>query len=713
MNIESKIIEILHKDPHQTYKSKQLAKMLNISTQKYPVFKKQLKEMVAEGKIFKYKRGRLGAGRKLTEVVGKLHVKTQGYGFLITDDGKTDIFISESNMGAALHGDTVRVQLFARPAGKNQEGEVVAVIKRARKNIVGIFQQGKYWSTVVPDDLKIQRDFFIAPEHTMNAQHGQKVVINLLEWEDAHLNPIGKVIEILGDAAKPGVDIVSVARSFDLPARFSKKAITESEKINEEIAESEIARRLDWRGELTFTIDPVDSKDFDDAISLKTLENGNYLLGVHIADVSHYVQSGSNLDKNSQDRGTSVYLVDRVVPMLPERISNEVCCLKPNEDKLAFSVLMELSPSANVVNYEIKEAVIHSDRRFTYEEVQEIIDSRKKDRKYAETIMQMLALSKKLIQQREGRGSLDFSSQEVRFKLNDQGKPIAVEKLVQMDSHRLIEEFMVLANSIVARHVAKFLKEQLGDNPPFPYRIHEKPSPEKLKDFTRFTQALGLEFNPRKRITPTVFQNLQRSIKGSAVQTLVEEVMIRTMMKARYSTKNEGHFGLALKHYCHFTSPIRRYPDLMAHRLLKQYLQRPKEPFIKKRELDKICEHTTEREIKAMEAERASVKVKQLEFMEDKIGETFHGIISGVTSFGIFVELTDYLIEGMVHITNLRDDYFIYEETKYRLIGQYHGQIYQLGDPVIVMVALVNLDERIIDFELIESLRDKSQHTEL
>ncbi len=704
---KSKILEILQKDPDQTFKPKHLARMLKVSNQKYPAFKQELKDLIAENKVVKFKRGRIGAGRRLIEVVGKLHVKTQGYGFLITENGETDIFISQNKMGTALHGDTVRVLLYARPSeGRSQEGEVVEVIQRARKNIVGTFQQGKYWSTVVPDDLKIQRDFYIAPEHTLNAKEGQKVVVNLLEWDDVHRNPIGKVVEILGDAGQPGVDIVSVARSFDLAGRFSAQAMAEAERTSERIPESEIQRRLDWRQELTFTIDPVDAKDFDDAVSLKLLESGNYLLGVHIADVSHYVTPGSQLDRESQDRATSVYLVDRVIPMLPERISNEVCCLKPDQDKLAFSVLMELTPSGDLVKYEIRESIIHSDRRFTYEEVQQIIDGKKKDKKFGDTILKMFELSKKLIEKRRSRGSLDFASQEVRFKLNDQGQPIAIEKLVQMDSHRLIEEFMVLANSIVAGHIARHLREKTGEILPFPYRIHERPSAEKLKDFSKFAQALGIDFSPRKKVTPKLFQNLQGRIKGSAIQVLVDQVLIRTMMKARYSTKNEGHFGLALKHYCHFTSPIRRYPDLIAHRLLRQYLADPKAQPIKKQQLEKICTHATEQEIKAMEAERASVKVKQLEFMQDKIGETFQGIISGVTSFGVFVEIADFLIEGMVHISNLRDDYYIYEETKYRLIGQYHGQIYQLGDPVVVTVALVNLDERIIDFELVESLRN-------
>ena len=709
MNIEAKVLEILYQDPHQTYKAKQLARMLDIPTQKYPAFRTKLRKMVSEGKIFKYKRGQLGAGRRTREVIGRLHVKTQGYGFLITEENEEDIFISQRNMGTAFHGDTVKVLLFARPVeGKRQEGEVVEVIERARKNIVGTFQQGKYWSTVVADDLKIQRDFFIAPDQTLNAKNGQKVVINLLEWDDEHTNPLARVIEILGDAEKPGVDIVSVARSYDLPARFSKKAVAQAKKTPIEIPADEIQRRLDWRHELTFTIDPVDSKDFDDAVSLKKLENNNFLLGVHIADVSHYVRQGSELDKAGQERGTSVYLVDRVIPMLPESISNEVCSLKPNEDRLTFSIFIELTSDGAVVGYEILETVIHSDRRFTYEEVQEIIDRKKKDKKFGETIRQMLALSKKLIKQRDLRGSLDFSSQEVRFKLNAAGKPIAIEKLVQLDSHRIIEEFMVLANSVVAGHVRKKLKQKAGQTLPFPYRIHERPGPEKLKDFMKFAQALGLEFTPKKRVTPMLFQKLQHSIKGSEIQTLVDEVMIRTMMKARYSIKEEGHFGLALKHYCHFTSPIRRYPDLIAHRLLKAYLKDPKLQPIKKQELEKICERATEQEIKAMEAERASIKVKQLEFMKDKIGESFHGIISGVTSFGIFVEITDFLIEGMVHISNLRDDHYIYEENRYRLIGQYHNQIFQLGDPVIVMVAMVSPEERIIDFELVESPREKS-----
>ena len=706
MSIETKLLKLFEQNPNQTYNPKQLAKIFKIPNEKYPAFKRKLKKMIGEGKITRHQKGKLGQGMKTAEVVGKIHVKTQGYGFLITEDKKKDIFVSQKNMSTALHGDTVRVVLFAHLKGKSQEARVIEVVTRARKNIVGIFQEGRNWGLVIPDDLKINRDIYIAPEYQKNAQNGQKVVAHLLEWKDERQNPQGKIVEILGDSDQPGVDIIAIARSFDLPDRFSETVLAEAKNIATTIPNSEIKKRLDWRNELTFTIDPEDSKDFDDAVSLKKLENGNFLLGVHIADVSYFVRGSSNLDKESRNRGTSVYLVDRVVPMFPERLSNEICSLKQNEDRLTYSVLVELTPAAEAVNYKIKESIIRSDRRFTYEEVQEVIEQKKGDEKFTDTILQMFELSLKLIEKRQARGSLDFGSHEVRIILDEQFKPVAIKKMEQDDSHRLIEEFMVLTNSIVARHVDLILKEKTGIKLPLPYRIHERPSVDKLKDFRKFLTALGIDFPTKKRITPKIFQRLQNSIKGTDRQFLIEEVMIRSMMKAKYTIKNEGHFGLALKYYCHFTSPIRRYPDLMVHRLLKQYLKNPNEIPIKKHELEKICDHATEMEIRAMEAERASVKAKKLEFMIDKIGETFHGIISGVTSFGIFVEIPDYLIEGLVHITSLDDDYYAYDETCFRLTGKYQGKVYQLGDHVVVRVVLVNPEERIIDFELVNSISD-------
>jgi len=715
MSIESKILTLFEQNPKLKYKPKQLATILKIPNDKYPPFKRKLKKMVEEGKIFRHKKGKLGQGLKKSDVIGTIHVKTQGYGFLIIEDSKIDIFISQKNMGTALHGDTVRATLFAHFKGKNQEAKIVEIIKRARTNIVGIFQQGKYLGVVIPDDKKIQYDIQVTLENQMNAQNGQRVVTHLLEWKDERQHPQGKIVEILGYPEQPGVDIIAVARSFDLPDQFSKNVIAETQNITIPIPDSEIKKRLDWRNELTFTIDPEDSKDFDDAVSLKKLENGNYLLGVHIADVSFYVQENSSLDNESYERGTSVYLVDRVIPMLPEKLSNEICSLKQNEDRLTFTVLIELTPTAELIHYEIQESIIRSDRRFNYEEIQELIEQKKVDRKFSETILSMFDLSKKLIEKRQARGSLDFSSHEVRVILDEQFKPVAIKKMEQNESHRLIEEFMVLANSIVAKHVDLILKEKTGIQLPFPYRVHERPSVEKLKDFRKFLTALGIDFPTKKRITPKMFQRLQNSITGTDQQFLIEVVMIRSMMKAKYTTKNEGHFGLALKYYCHFTSPIRRYPDLMVHRLLKKYLKSPTQIPIKISKLEKICSHAVEMEIRAMGAERASIKAKQLEFMIDKIGETYHGIISGVTSFGIFVEIIDFFIEGLVHITSLDDDYYTFDETRFSLNGTYQGKNYQLGGQVMVRVVLVNPQEGIIDFELVATQEEdlSSQHRTL
>ncbi len=706
MSIEDQLIQLFEKNPNRYYKPKQLAKILKISDRQYPAFKRKLKKLAEQGVITRHKKGKIGQGLRSYEVEGILHVKTQGYGFLITDDDKEDIFISQKNMGMAFHGDRVRALLFARLRGKNQEGKVVEVLQRARTNFVGTFHQGKYWGTVVPDNLKIHRTLYIAPENQMGAQNGQKVVAQLLEWTDERQNPTGEIVEILGRPGDPGIDILSIARSFDLPDIFPKKVASEAEAIPEEIPQSEIDRRLDWRNELTFTIDPEDSKDFDDAVSLKKLENGHFLLGVHIADVSYYVKPDSELDRESKNRSTSVYLVDRVIPMFPERISNEICSLREGEDRLTYSVLIEMSKDGSVLKYDIRESVIRSDRRFTYEEIQNLIDGKTSDAKFQETVLEMYRLSKLLIKKREERGSLDFGSHEVRIKLDEQGRPTDIFRIYQMDSHRLIEEFMVLANSIVAKHVDKILKEKTGQDLPFPYRVHEKPSGEKLKDFRKFLKALGISFKSTNRVTPRMFQDLMKSLQGSELQVLVEDVLVRSMMKARYTTKNEGHFGLALKYYCHFTSPIRRYPDLMVHRLLKQYLVDPFKIPMPAEKLEKVCSHATDMEIRAMEAERASIKTKQLEFMQDKVGQTFQGIISGVTSFGIFVEITDYLIEGLVHITTLDDDYYNFDETRYLLFGVYQGKTYQLGDPVTVKVMLVNPEERIIDFELVESLKE-------
>ena len=697
------MFKILEDTPYKTYKPKELARILKIPPYKYQHFKRYLKKLLADGKIYKYKKGRVGIGKKPTAVVGRLDIKTQGYGFLIQENDGKDIYISQSNMGTALNGDIVRVILFNHTTGKSYEGRVVEVIERVLKNIVGTYQAGKYWGTVVPDDLKLNRDILIPNNKNQNAKSGQKVVVRLDSWEDEHLNLDGKIVEILGFPEEPGVDITSLAKSYDLPTAFSSKILQEAEAISDQLEKNEFQKRVDLREELCFTIDPEDSNDFDDAVSLKILENGNYLLGVHIADVSYYVKPNMALNQEAIDRGTSVYLVDRVIPMLPEYLSNEICCLKPKQDKLCVSVIMELSPEGELIRYKIVESVICSKKRFTYQEVQQIIDNSKKSKKFSVAILNMHQLSKQLIRKRKKRGGLDFGSKEIKIELDKKGVPVKIDRTIQLDSHRIIEEFMVLANNTVAHHINIHLKKQGHNSLPFAYRVHEKPNSEKIKDFKKFLAALAIDFPIKKKVTPKMFQQLLQNIKNTDKEILVEDVMVRTMMKAKYNVKSTGHFGLALKNYCHFTSPIRRYPDLICHRLLKGYLLNQNQIQITEKELAKICQTATEREILAMEVERASIKAKKLEFMEHHIGEIYDGIISGVTSFGIFVEITENLVEGLIHITNLPTDYYNHDEQRFCLYGQSNGKIYQLGNLIKVRVVHVNHEAKVIDFELVEN----------
>lgn len=702
MNYEKKIIALLTSDTYRTYKQKELARILKISKSEYVDFKRDVKKLVSEGKVMKFKRGRIGLKRRTREVIGRLQVKTQGYGFVVQENGNRDVFISHLNMGTAMNGDIVKVTLFAETGGRSLEGRVTEVVERHRKSIVGIYQESRSWGIVVPDELKIQRDIYVPKEMSHNAQSGQKVVVKLLDWNDEHLNPEGEIVEILGFPNEPGVDIKSIAKSFDLDLHFPKRIENEAQALDDKIPQEEIVRRLDLRGELCFTIDPADSKDFDDAVSLKRLNNGNYQLGVHIADVSYYVTDGSVFDKEALRRGTSVYMLNNVIPMLPEKLSNELCSLRPNEDRLCFSVLMELTPVADKVRYEIKETIINSKRRFSYQEVQKIIEKPKLDKKFGKTLQEMYQLSKYLIEKRERRGGLDFESHEVNIQLDENWKPVKIERVERLDSHRIVEEFMILANTTIAAHVAKKLNRDEENELPYPYRVHEKPGGDKLKDYIKFTRAMGLDFPSQKKVTPKLFQNFLAGIKGDEKEVLVSEITVRTMMKAKYDVNNIGHFGLALKNYCHFTSPIRRYPDLIGHRLLKMYLSENDATKINKKKIVKICEKSTEREIVAQEAERASIRAKKLEYLEQFIGDEFEGIISGVVSFGIFVELIDTLIEGLVHITNLPDDYYIHDENQFRLYGQHSGRVYQVGDHVRVQVVQVNREAKIIDFELVE-----------
>ncbi len=704
MRIEERVIKFLEEQPYRTFKPKELSRQFKIKQADYSNFRRMLKRLIADGKVFKYKHGRIGMGRKSKQITGRLHVKSQGYGFLVRENIDKDIFISHLNMGTAFNGDLVRVELFAdSQRGRNVEGRVVEVLERATAQFVGTFQESKYWGFVVPDDPKVVRDIYITPEHKNNAKSGQKVVVRLSGWENEHLNPEGEIVEVLGYPDEPGVDVLSIARRHQVATQFSARAEHDAATFDERIPAGELERRLDLRNVVCFTIDPEDARDFDDAVSLEKLDIGLFRLGVHIADVSYYVTPQSNIDQEAYERGTSIYLVDRVIPMLPERLSNQLCSLVPDEDRLTMTVLMDLDENGKLQHVSFHEAIIHSRRRFTYEEVQQLIEKPVPDDPFSDIIQSMYALLKKRLARRVRRGGLDFGSHEVKVKLDNTGRPVDIIRMQQLDSHRLVEEFMILANTSVATWVSKLRQGNAPANLPFPYRIHERPAKDKLRVFVDYLQALGIStVHPKQLTTPKSFQRVLQQIDDPDRKTLVQDMMVRSMMKAKYDTENIGHFGLALKYYCHFTSPIRRYPDLLCHRLLKAYLSKPEPSQISRQWLQQACEHATQREIAAQEAERASVKIKQLEFMEQFIGEKFAGIISGVLQFGLFVEITAYLVEGLVHITNLPDDYYIYDEKRFMLYGQYQNREYRLGDHVMVSVASVNREAQQLDFEIVE-----------
>ncbi len=696
--VKNQILDFLEQHRGHGYKAKELARALGIPQASYVRFRNLLKEMADEGEIRKGRHAKYSKRAPSAEIVGRLHVKTQGYGFVIADDG-TEVFVSQRNMGTAFHQDRVRVRLFATRKGDSPEGKIVEVVERARENIVGTYRRGKRFGFVVPDEVKIQWDILVDDLDSMGAVSGQKVVVQITEWEHEQANPIGKVVRVLGFPDEPGVDVASVAYSFDLPLEFPASVEKEAERLPERIPEAELSRRLDLRELEMFTIDPAEAKDFDDAVSLEELENGNLRLGVHIADVSFYVKEGSAIDREARKRGTSVYLVDRVIPMLPERLSNQLCSLRPEEDRLAFSVLMEVTEKGDLVNYEIRESVIRSDRRYTYEEVQDILDGRRED-EHGAVLRRMHALSRALISKRHRRGGIDFDTAEVEIELDAEGVPVTIRRKKRLDSHRLIEEFMLLANETVARHVGVNLARKTGTAFPFVYRVHEKPSEEKMTAFLQLLRAFGVEAAPPTQIRPRYFQRLVEQVADEEIGVIVQDAMIRAMMKARYSTENVGHFGLAYRYYTHFTSPIRRYPDLMVHRLLKRYARHG--GAVSVGNLEETCELATRREIVAMEAERESVKLKQVEYMEQHVGEVFEGVIARVVPFGMFVELPQFLVDGLVHVSEMGDDYFSFDPDRFALIGERSGRVFRLGDKVKVEVTRADKNQRLLDFKLVD-----------
>ncbi len=638
------------------------------------------------------------AGKKSSQtniVKGKLDISKSGMGYVIVEGNDKDIIVRPNDFNRAFHGDIVRVQVNGGLSkDKRLEGKVVDVAERKQTEFIGNIQMSKSFAFFIPASEKPIPDFYIAADKLNGAQDNERVVVKLLSWDKTEKKPIGEVVSILKSEDENDMAMKEILIETGFPLAFDKEVLAEVKKLQPNISREEISKRKDYRDILTFTIDPVDAKDFDDAISIRNLDNGNYEIGVHIADVSHFVKPGTLLDKIAYERATSVYLPDRVNPMLPEKISNELCSLRPHEDKYTFSAVFQITNRGEIKHTWLGRTIIHSNHRFSYDEVQEIIE--KKDGLHHKPIMLLNELAKKFRAERFKEGAINFSSTEVRFELDEKGKPIGIIVKESKDAHKLIEEFMLLANRAVASYVSKI---KVNKEPiPFPYRIHDTPDDEKLKPFAAFAKKFGYTFDLHdERAVAASFNKMLKEVQGKPEQHVLEQLGIRTMSKAVYTSSNIGHYGLGFEHYCHFTSPIRRYPDVMVHRILQQCLE--KDLKLDKK-MDERCKHCSDRERKAMEAERAGNKYKQVEFMKNYLGQEFDGIISGVASFGFFVETVLHKCEGMVTVRDLSAyDDFRLDEADYALVGLRTGQKFRMGDAVKIKVVAANLSKRQLDYE--------------
>lgn len=633
-------------------------------------------------------------GEEQTGIVD--HVSSR-FAYVKIGGDRKDIYITGRDLASAVDGDTVKIIIFAKKHGEHQEGKVVEVLKRNRTRFVGKVEVSKNYAFVIPDYRKVHQDFFVYPENLNNARTGDKVIIEVVAWADGDKSPEAKVVSILGKAGENEAEIHSIMAEFDLPFKFPENVQRESEKISEDITQQEIEKRRDFRAITTFTIDPEDAKDFDDALSILKLENGNYEIGVHIADVTHYVDPASLLETEAFDRATSVYLVDRTIPMLPERLSNGLCSLRPNEDKLTFSAVFEIDHKAKVSNEWFGRTIIHSDKRFSYEEAQLGLETQQGI--FADELKTLNELALKLRKDRFKNGAVNFETTEVKFKLDEKGKPLAVIPKIRKDAHKLIEEFMLLANKYVATYVYKMKKGEERNT--FVYRTHDFPDPEKVKDFALFAKQFGHQVDVDENAISRSLNSLMDEIEGKPEQGVLQQLAVRSMAKAKYTTEAKGHFGLAFDHYTHFTSPIRRYPDMMVHRLLQHYLDHGKTA--DKKAFEEKCIHSSEREKRAADAERASIKYKQVEFMASAENKPYDGLITGVTEWGIYVEIIETKCEGMIRMSDMDDDFYEYDEKNYRIIGKKNRKVFTLGDKLSVRVKKTDIDKRLIDLIFADS----------
>jgi ribonuclease R/exosome complex exonuclease DIS3/RRP44 len=710
-NLTNTILSILKKDRNQSFNYKQIAAKLQVNdaSSRNQIIKK-LNELLAKKEIIEVERGKYKAVVNTEYHVGKLDMAARGSGYIISEDFDEDVFINSNNINKALHGDEVEFYVYKRRKKGKFEGEITNIIKRAKSEYVGVIQVHKNYAFVVVDGTKMYKDIFVPINKINKAEDGDKVLVSLESWEENEDSPIGKVLKVLGRPGEHNTEIHSILAEYGLPYEFPFEVEEYANKLDTSITANEIAKRRDMRKTLTFTIDPKDAKDFDDALSFEVLDNGLYEIGIHIADVSHYLQEGTILDDEAYERATSVYLVDRVVPMLPEVLSNNACSLRPNEEKYTFSAVFQINDRAEVKNEWFGRTVTYSDARFAYEEAQAIIESKtntiptevslsgkeyKTDQNIANAVLKMDDLAKIMRRKRMKDGAISFDKVEVKFDLDEKANPIGVFFKTSKDANKLIEEFMLLANKKVAEFIGKQSPKKT-----FIYRVHDEPDESKLAALQGIVSKFGykLNFKDRNSISSSL-NGLLRDVQGKKEQNLVDTLTIRSMSKAEYTTHNIGHYGLAFDYYSHFTSPIRRYPDVMAHRLLQQYLDGGKSA--NEDIYEEKCSHSSNMENLATKAERDSIKYMQIRFMEDHKDENFVGVISGVTDWGIYVEIISNKCEGMVSVRDMNDDHYQFDESQYAMVGKKSGIVYQLGDEVVVKVKNADLVKKHLDFNLI------------
>lgn len=702
MNFKDKLLELFSDENYKPSKIDNILKMLDVDYSQKGIVEDLLKDLEKDGTIYKTKNEKYALSERLDIIKGKIDATSRGFAFLIPENENIkDIFISKDNLNNAMQNDIVLVRVIKKVEGKKWEGEVVKILKRANSTIVGTFEKSRNFGFVVPDDRNITQDVFISKADTMNAQDGMKVVVKITKWPEKRRSPEGKIVEILGRKNDPGVDVLSVIRSYNIPEEFPKKVIREAENIEEKISSEEISGRTDLRHLNIVTIDGEDAKDLDDAVAVEKLDSGDYILYVSIADVSHYVKEGSELDKEALNRGCSVYFIDRVIPMLPYRLSNGICSLNPSEDRLTLTVKMKINRDGNVVDHDIFESVIRSKERMTYTNVYKILEGndelKERYKDLIEDFNNMRDLAKILLERRKRRGSVDFDFEEAKIIVDENGKPVDIVKVERNIAHRIIEEFMLVANETVAEHMHWI-------NVPFVYRVHEHPDMEKLMAFNKFIHNLGYHIKGigGDEIHPKALQELIKQVRGKNEQRIVETLLLRSLKRARYSPEDLGHYALATQYYTHFTSPIRRYPDLIIHRIIKENIhgklnEKRQEHYNKI--LNDISLKSSERERAADSAEKEIEDLKKVEYMKERIGNVYKAIIANVTNYGFFVEL-DNTVEGLVDIDTLDDDYYHYDDETYTLIGERTKRKFSIGDEVYVKVVGANVDRREIDFVL-------------